>query len=68
MSDIDSSPQSPCISNCCLDDNWTCLGCYRSLDEIKEWAVVDHHRRRVILQNAQARRTALQDGLAPPPI
>ena len=58
MNDIDSSAQSPCIRNCCLDDDLTCLGCFRSLDEIKEWGLVDRHRRRIILQNASQRREA----------
>jgi len=60
MSDIDSSAQSPCVRNCCLDDELTCLGCFRSLDEIKEWTVVDNHRRRIILQNAKQRSELLQ--------
>lgn len=60
MSDIDFSAQSPCVRNCCLDDDDTCLGCFRSLEEIKEWGVVDHQRRRIILQNAERRREAHQ--------
>jgi hypothetical protein len=60
MNDIDSSAQSPCIRNCCLDDDLTCLGCSRSLEEIKEWGVVDDHRRGIILQNAKRRREAFQ--------
>jgi uncharacterized protein len=60
MSDIDSSAQSPCIRNCCLDDDLNCLGCFRSLEEIKEWGIVDNHRRRIILQNAKQRREAYQ--------
>jgi uncharacterized protein len=60
MSDIDSSAQSPCIRNCCLDDDLNCLGCFRSLEEIKEWGIVDNHRRRIILQNAKQRREAHQ--------
>ncbi len=58
MPDIDSSAQSPCVRNCCLDDDFTCLGCFRSLEEIKEWSVVDNHRRRIILENAQRRKAA----------
>jgi len=58
MSDLDNSAQSPCIRNCCLDDDDTCLGCFRSLEEIKEWGMVDEHRRRVILVNAKQRREA----------
>lgn len=60
-----SSAQSPCIGNCCLDDGLTCLGCFRSLEEIREWGVVDEHRREVILQNAKQRRAAWQ-GEDPP--
>jgi uncharacterized protein len=62
--DIDSSAQSPCIGNCCLDDDLTCLGCFRSLEEIKEWGVADDHRRRVILQNAKQRRELSAAGKA----
>jgi predicted Fe-S protein YdhL (DUF1289 family) len=58
MSDIDVPIQSPCVRNCCLDDDLTCLGCFRSLEEIKEWGLVDNHRRRVILRNAEQRRKA----------
>jgi hypothetical protein len=60
MSDTDISAQSPCIRNCCLDDDLTCLGCFRSLEEIREWGVVDTHRRRIILQNARRRKEASQ--------
>jgi predicted Fe-S protein YdhL (DUF1289 family) len=56
MSDIDNSARSPCVRNCCLDDDDICLGCFRSIEEIKEWTIVDDHRRRVILQNARQRR------------
>jgi predicted Fe-S protein YdhL (DUF1289 family) len=60
MSEIDGSAQSPCIGNCCLDDDMTCLGCFRSLEEIKEWGLVDDRRRRVILRNAEQRKAASQ--------
>jgi predicted Fe-S protein YdhL (DUF1289 family) len=55
VSDIDSAAQSPCRRNCCLDDDLNCLGCFRSLEEIKEWGMADEQRRRVILQNAKLR-------------
>jgi uncharacterized protein len=60
MSDIDSSARSPCVRNCCLDDDLVCVGCFRSLEEIKEWGIVDDHRRRIILQNAHQRRATLE--------
>jgi len=66
VNDIDSAAQSPCIRNCCLDDDDTCLGCFRSLQEIKEWTIVDDHRRRVILGNARQRREASARVISPP--
>ena len=63
MAEFDTPVQSPCIGNCCLDDDLTCLGCFRSLEEIKEWAIVDNRRRHAILQNAKQRREAQ---LSPP--
>jgi uncharacterized protein len=56
MKDIERPVESPCVGNCCLDDSLTCLGCFRSLEEIKEWGIVDDRRRRVILQNAKQRK------------
>lgn len=65
MNDIDNTTQSPCLRNCCLDDDLICLGCFRSLEEIKEWGLVDDQRRRSILRNARQRKLAYQvpDGL-----
>jgi uncharacterized protein len=60
MGDTDGAAPSPCIRNCCLDDDDTCLGCFRSLEEIKEWGVADAQRRLVILGNARQRREALR--------
>src|ERR1700743_533634 len=58
MSDVDNRVQSPCIGNCCLDDDLVCLGCFRSLEEIKEWSISDNQRRRIILQNAASRSSS----------
>jgi predicted Fe-S protein YdhL (DUF1289 family) len=58
MRDAGGSAPSPCVRNCCLDDSLVCLGCFRSLEEIKEWTLVDGHRRRVILRNARERSEA----------
>jgi predicted Fe-S protein YdhL (DUF1289 family) len=60
MSEIENVVQSPCERNCCLDDDLICVGCFRSIEEIKEWGLVDDSRRRVILQNARQRRDADQ--------
>jgi uncharacterized protein len=60
MDDIDRAIESPCVRNCCLDDDNICLGCFRSIDEIKQWGLANHHERLLILQNAKQRRVAHQ--------
>jgi uncharacterized protein len=60
MTDIHRPAESPCIRNCCLDHENICVGCSRSLEEIKEWALVDDDRRRAILQNAKQRGATRQ--------
>jgi uncharacterized protein len=60
MNYIDETAQSPCVRDCCLGDDLTCLGCFRSLEEIKEWGLADDRRRREILRNAGLRREAYQ--------
>jgi predicted Fe-S protein YdhL (DUF1289 family) len=58
MTASDAAARSPCIRNCCLDDDDTCLGCFRSLEEIKVWSTASDAERSVILQNAGRRREA----------
>jgi uncharacterized protein len=58
MSHIEVPVQSPCVRDCCLDDDLTCLGCFRSIEEIKEWGMANDHRRRIILATAKKRREA----------
>ena len=60
MTDSAAPAQSPCIRNCCLDDDDTCLGCFRSLEEIKQWGSAGEPERSVIMQNAERRRQAYQ--------
>jgi predicted Fe-S protein YdhL (DUF1289 family) len=58
MSQPPSTVQSPCVRNCCLGDDLICLGCFRSIEEIKEWGLVGDDRRRAILQSARRRKEA----------
>ncbi|WP_028863479.1 DUF1289 domain-containing protein [Psychromonas aquimarina] len=39
---------SPCIRNCCLDQSDICMGCFRSLQEIKEWGQASDIRKQEI--------------------
>lgn len=50
-----ASISSPCINKCCLDNDDVCLGCFRSLEEIKSWREVDDATRQSFLKNAKQR-------------
>lgn len=52
----DKSIQSPCVRNCCLDDNDVCLGCYRLLDEILQWSASTADEKREVLMKCSKRR------------
>ena len=46
---------SPCVRNCCLDDDNVCLGCGRALDEIVRWGSASDDDKRAILERSRAR-------------
>lgn len=52
--------QSPCSNNCCLDPDDICLGCFRSVEEIMQWASTDtsSQQKQQILINAKQRKEA----------
>ena len=56
--DTGDAMASPCVRQCCLDDADECLGCGRTLQEIKGWHAADGAQRRAILLAAEARREA----------
>jgi uncharacterized protein len=60
MNDSNERIKSPCIRNCCLNDDDICLGCFRSLEEIKDWMRVDTQTRQRFLENAKYRATDYQ--------
>jgi uncharacterized protein len=49
------SPESPCVRNCCLDDDNVCLGCGRSLEEIVAWSAAGDAQKRAILERSRVR-------------
>ena len=51
-------PESPCIRHCCLDNNDTCLGCFRTLDEILAWHSASAEQKQQILNQCQNRKNA----------
>ncbi|MDO6564472.1 DUF1289 domain-containing protein [Amphritea sp. 1_MG-2023] len=50
------SSQTPCIRNCCLDKQNTCLGCFRTLEEILAWHGANNVEKAAILKRCQQRR------------
>jgi len=43
--------ESPCIGLCQLDqDNKYCIGCKRSIDEIKNWENLNDEKKKIINQ------------------
>lgn len=50
---------SPCVSLCEMSPhNGFCVGCFRTLDEIASWSVLDAVARRAIVASLPARRAA----------
>ena len=51
--------ESPCISVCALDPGRTfCIGCYRTIDEIKRWRDASDEEKKRIKAAARARYQA----------
>jgi predicted Fe-S protein YdhL (DUF1289 family) len=52
-----SGPPSPCIAVCRLDEaTGFCEGCYRTIDEIREWIIMLPDERHAVLQRLAERR------------
>ncbi|MEW6983565.1 DUF1289 domain-containing protein [Colwelliaceae bacterium 6471] len=47
---------SPCVRNCCLDNNDICLGCYRHIDEITGWNGFTNEGKTKVLYSCQQRK------------
>lgn len=56
----DDPVPSPCTSVCTvLEPARVCIGCFRTLDEIAEWSLLDAAGKRAVLAALPARRAAL---------
>ena len=50
---------SPCTSVCTMDAmTGLCAGCFRTLDEIAVWSVLDNDEKRAVWQSLADRRAA----------
>lgn len=52
---IEIKVESPCIRNCCLDEQDICLGCFRKIDEIVGWQNKPEQEKRDIIKLCQLR-------------
>lgn len=55
-SNVNNKELSPCVRNCCLDENDVCVGCYRSLSEIMGWREKSDSQIKVILARCEQRK------------
>ena len=49
------SVSSPCVSICQLNEEGICIGCYRSMDEIREWFLMEDDERLEVLEKCGQR-------------
>ena len=54
--DLKDNYPSPCIKECCLNNEDICLGCYRALDEIVGWVARNDDEKREILRKCSFRK------------
>ncbi len=59
--DITNNVESPCVRNCCLDENDICLGCFRSISEIITWSESSQAQRKKVLLKANKRSRSCLD-------
>jgi predicted Fe-S protein YdhL (DUF1289 family) len=56
-----SYADSPCVRNCCLDENDICLGCFRSISEICGWSKATVEERKEIMERCRIRYEQRRD-------
>ncbi|OLF51186.1 DUF1289 domain-containing protein [Pseudomonas chlororaphis] len=61
-SNVSPAVASPCISLCRLDEEKVCKGCFRHVEDIREWRSADDARRREICTQALQRKRAVAAG------
>lgn len=49
---------SPCVSVCLMDEaTGLCAGCFRTLDELRQWSTLDDAGKRVVWAQIESRMT-----------
>jgi predicted Fe-S protein YdhL (DUF1289 family) len=52
------SVPSPCVKVCRIDDEGFCVGCKRTLDEIRDWCIMSEYEQRKLLHELKWRQDA----------
>lgn len=60
MTIVSDEVSSPCISECELDDEGICKGCYRSVDDIVSWRTMGNDERLAANERAKRRQSLIQ--------
>jgi predicted Fe-S protein YdhL (DUF1289 family) len=56
---FDTSVPSPCVSVCRMEEETgLCLGCRRTIDEIRDWIILSPEEKRAVLAKIAERRGA----------
>ena len=56
---FDTSVPSPCIAVCQIDDaTGCCIGCFRAIDEIREWPIMTAEEKRAVLARVADRKAS----------
>jgi predicted Fe-S protein YdhL (DUF1289 family) len=56
---FDTTIASPCISVCQIDDeSGCCIGCHRSMDEIRDWPIMSAAEKTDVLSRIAERKAA----------
>jgi predicted Fe-S protein YdhL (DUF1289 family) len=54
--EIDHSVPSPCVKVCQFSGTDFCDGCYRNIDEIREWMIMSREQKLLILDEISERK------------
>ncbi|NOX48479.1 MAG: DUF1289 domain-containing protein [Chlorobi bacterium] len=49
--------KNPCIQVCKYDDDQVCIGCYRTMEETRDWIDYSEKEKAEVLKKVEKRRT-----------
>ena len=50
MSELDNNAESPCVGVCQYNEEEFCAGCFRSSEEISEWAMMSKEEKLKVIE------------------